>query len=267
MTKNYFGLVLIFYFLSSLFFLDECLAKRIKKNIYTVLEKEVPPSKFDNEGFYKRSFDELSKYLDQSGRTVYGGGYYCMSEKPITAGHIAGSSSQSDIFSKEDTVEIEVKDSMGGCSNGTKYIVVEREGTGVYKIIAELEALEKAVKQTRCVAKFTQVYSVVKRNAEVAYPISSGELKITQLKEIITGKVEAVWGDRVCIRFAAGYNTPEAGAMIYFYEIKDPNNNKEIDPYVVGYGQLIYSSGQYGTVVIKSLGRAVSKGTSITTRF
>ena len=255
-------------FLLASVFCGDSHAKTIKTNVYKVLEKEVPVSKFDKEGFHKRTFDELNIYLSQNTSKVYsGGGYYCLTGRPEMTGTIAGSSSPNGLFSKEDTVEIEVKDAVNGCSRGTKYVVVEKHGTGIYKVTAEMEAVEKAVKETRCVAKFTQVYSVVKRGDEVAYPLSSGNIAVTQIKEIITGKVENIWGDRVCVKFATGYTPPEAGTMIYFYEIKDPQSNKEIDPYVVATGQLIDVSGNYGTAVINSLGRSVSKGTSITTRF
>ncbi len=265
--KTYFKLVFVFIFLLFAFFCNDCSAKTIKKNIYTVLEKEVPSSKFDKEGFYKQSYDELTIYLNQNLSSTYSGGYYCMSQAPEKAGRIVVSNSQSDVFSKEDAVEIEVKDAVAGCSKGTKYIVIERQGTGIYKVMAEMEATEKAVDGKRCVATFTHIYDIIKRDAEVAFPIYSGSMQLTQLKEIVTGKVQNIWGDRVCVKFASGQTIPEAGTMIYFYQIKDPKNGKEVDPYIVAKGQLIYVGGQYGTAVINSSGRSVLNGTPVTTRF
>jgi len=265
--KFYFKLAFVVGFLPLAFFCNDCSAKRMKSNIYTVLEEEVPPSKFDQEGFYKQSFDELSLYLNQHLSSAYSGGYYCMSQKPESAGHIVTSNSKNDAFSKEDIVEIEVKDAVAGCSKGTKYIVIERQATGIYKILAEMEATDKAVDVKRCVAKFNQLYDVVRRDAEVAFPIYSGSMQIKQIKEIVTGKVQNIWGDRVCIKFASGQTLPEAGTIVYFYQIKDPKNGKEVDPFVVAKGQLIYVGGQYGTAVINSSGRSVLNGTPVTTRF
>lgn len=242
-------------------------AKRIKKNIYTVLEKEVPPSKFDNDGFYKRTLSELDLYLERSSREAYAGGYYCMAEQPFMAGFVAGSSVQGTLFSKGDTLEVAVKDAMAGCSKGTAYVVVERHGSGVYKVVAELESVEKALKQGRCVAKVTEIYGPIKRNSEVAYPISSKDVPTVRIMDLITGKVENIWGNRACVKFASGQALPKAGTVVYFYRINDPQNNTEIDPFVVATGKLINVSGQFGTAIIEPSGTPVLKGTSVTTRF
>jgi hypothetical protein len=255
-------------FLMMFFCFTNASAKTIKKNIYTVLEKDVPASKFDEEGFYKRSYDELSIYLDHNKETVYAGGYYCMQGSPLMAGRVIASSSSNTLFSKGESIEIEVKDAVNGCSTGTEYIAVERQGSGVYQVIAEVVATEKALKAGRCVAVVSELYAPLKRNAELAYPLAPKNIPTKQIKDFVTGKVEHVWtGNRACVRFAKGYTAPDAGTILYFYEIKDPDNKKEIDPYVVATGKLIYVHGDYGTVVINASGRIISKGVAVTTRF
>ena len=251
-------------------------AKIMKYNAYTSLEQEIQPSKFDAEGFYKQSYDDLKVYFSQTAPTLYSGGYHCLGQKPDYVGYIMGSNTGKDLFVIGDTAEIEVKDAVNGCIAGTRYVVLESDGSGIYNIIAKMETVEKAVKETRCIAKFTGIYGVVKRNAQIAIPVVNERADTIQMRDIITGRVELVLpskkssanqGDRVCVKFAKGYGMPEAGTILYFYDIKDPRNKKNIDPYKVAVGKLISVSGNYGTAIISSAGRQIYTGTSFTTRF
>lgn len=241
---------------------------------YSLLEKEVPKSKFDKNGFCKSRYANIKKINDQENKKdIYYDGTVCLGDDANLLGKIYGSGKASSLLSTGDELEVEFY-SYRPCSVGDKYVTIDKDMPGVYKITGVLEILDKAVKEKRCIAKIKERYDVIKRNSHISLPItfessateSMDQMQTGKIYKIHSQKVIAVTGDRLCVLFR-NQLAPKAGTIVYFYDIKDPLTGHEIEPYLVAKGKLIYSYSSYGTALIMSANRPITKDLTVTTRF
>lgn len=254
---------------------DQLIRLQSKKRNYSLLEKEVPPSKFDKYGFHKQRYDEaITSNSGGQGVTSYSGGHVCLGNQPDFIGKIAASKKDSSIFHDGDEVEIEFVSSTT-CKTGERYIAVDAEEETVYKISGVLEVVDKALKPNRCVAVVKQVFDLLRRDAKITVPLVF-DTTTSSSAAVQTGKVHkftpslktiAGEGERVCVVFN-NQQAPKPGTIVYFYNIKDPNNaEQEVDPYVVATGKLIHTSGSYGTAVVTASKSPVTQDATVSTRF
>ncbi len=251
------------------------LKKRPNIRNYALLEKENPRSKFDKDGFHKERYESLNK-LNQQELTdaPNAGGIVCLGpDSAQFLGTVLASGKGGSLFSVGNELEIDFT-FFRPCNAGDQYVTLDTDSIGVYKITGLLEIVDKAIKEKRCVAKVIKAYDMVKRGSKVALPIqlasagaeSTAPMQAGKVFKIHTERPMAGEGDRVCVVFL-NQMAPKAGTAVYFYNIKDPLNGNEIDPYIVAKGKLIHSNGSYGTALITSANRPITKDLTVTTRF
>ena len=248
-----------------------------RKNIvrdYSHLEKETPVSKFDKDGFYKSRYSEIKKITEaENKKDSYYGGYVCLGDNAGLLGKISNSGKNSSPLHEGDEMEIEFS-VYRNCVAGEKYVSMDKDVLGVYKITGVLEIVDKAVKERNCVAKVKDTYDAVRRGAYVSLPIqfesshfiSEEPAQIAKIYKLHSDRVIAGTGDRLCILFKDQL-APRAGTIVYFYDTKDPVTGQTVNPYMVAKGKLIYSYSSYGTTLITSSNRPVTKDMAVTTRF
>ncbi len=243
---------------------------------YSVLEREKPASLFDENDFYKSRYRELMASNNTGSVPIFTGGYVCLGEAPTFYGLLESSSKGTNMFSEEDTVDI-FMEKMATCEKGARYAAVEVTDTHVYKINGILEIQDKAFKQGHCVAKVLEIYGLVKRKMQLIkvpeFDTNPKNVSATLIADITSmepyKKELSSENDRICVKFRNNVAAPEPGSMVYFYEIKDPEDGKEVDPYVLAAGQIIHTNKGYATVLVvaSEKARAITKKTIVTTRF
>jgi len=250
-----------------------------RKNIvkdYSHLEKETPISKFDRNGFYKSRYKEMKKLGEtEKKKDNYYGGYVCLGDEAGILGKISNSGKDSGSLVEGEELDVEFT-IYRACIPGEKYVSMDKDVSGVYKITGVLEIVTKSVREKNCIAKVKDTYDVIKRGSFVALPMQfeassffAGPEEIAQMGKIYklhSNKVIAGIGDRICIIFKDQL-APKAGTVVYFYQTKDPVTGQVITPYMVAKGRLIYSYSSYGTTLITSVDRPVTKDMVVTTRF
>jgi hypothetical protein len=122
-----------------------------------------------------------------------------------------------------------------------------------------------------------EIYDVVKRDMHiinvpifVTNPKNIPDTLIADIYSMEPYKKElGSENDRICIKFRNLVVAPEPGTMVYFYEVKDPSNEKEVDPYMIAAGQIIHANKSDATVLVvaSQKARAITKKTIVTTRF
>jgi len=232
---------------------------------YSVLEREKPASLFDENDFYKSRLNELIASNNRGSIPITTGGSVCLGEKPIFQG-----------FLEEDEVDV-LMETMASCEKGTRFAAVEEKESGVYKINGIVEIQGKALKVKHCIAKVLEIYGLVKRDMQLinvpvfdTNPKNVTDALIADISSMEPYKKElGSENDRICVKFRKNITAPEPGSMVYFYEIKDPTNEKELDPYVLAAGQIIHTNKGYATVLVvaSQKARAITKKTIVTTRF
>ncbi len=243
---------------------------------YSHLEKETPASKFDKNGFYKSRYKEMKKLAEvEKKKDTYDGGYVCLGDNAGLLGKISSSGKDSSPLDEGEEMEIEFA-VYRTCVPGEKYISMDRDVLGVYKVTGLLEIVDKSVKEKNCIAKIKNTYDVVKRGSFVALPIQfesssyfagpDEPAQIGKVYKMHSNRVIAGIGDRLCVLFKDQL-APRAGTVVYFYDTKDPVTGQVVTPYMVAKGKLIYSYSSYGTTLITSVNRPITKDMVITTRF
>ncbi len=250
--------------------------RRKKGTDYSILERDKVPSLFDENGFLKSRYGDLIASNNRSFQPVYKGGMVCLGEKPIFQGTLEASSKGTNMFIEDDELQVQMLN-MTTCEKGARYAVVEERPDHIYKINGILEIQDKALKEKRCTAKVLEIYDVVKRDMHIInVPVFDSDPK--NFRDTIIADVYSMEPykkelgseyDRICIKFRKKTNAPEPGTMVYFYEIKDPTNNKELDPYMIAAGQIIHANKSDATVLIVATQKArpITKKTIVTTRF
>ena len=250
-----------------------------RKNIvkdYSGLEKEIPISKFDKQGFYKIRYREMKKLAEvEKKKDIYHGGYVCLGDSAELLGKISNSGRDSSPLNEGEDMEIEFS-VYRTCVPGEQYITMDKDVLGVYKVTGLLEIVDKSVKERNCVAKVKNTYDVVKRGSFVALPIQfesssfftqpEEPVQIAKIYKLHSNKVIAGIGDRLCVLFKDRL-APRAGTVVYFYDTKDPVTGRTVTPYMVAKGKLIYSYSSYGTTLITATNRPITKDMVVTTRF
>ncbi|MEI6093522.1 MAG: hypothetical protein WCQ47_07565 [bacterium] len=241
---------------------------------YYLLEKENPKSKFDKNGFLKSRYETINKINElEKRKDAYYGGTVCLGNEPSLLGKIYGSGKASGLLSTGDELEIEFS-SYRPCNTGEKYVSMDKDSIGVYKITGVLEIMEKGAREKSCIAKVRTNYDMIKRGAFVSSPITFESSAIEISAQAQSGKIYKIHsqmeiagaGDRLCVLFK-NQLAPKAGTVVYFYDVKDPLTGNEIKPYLVAKGKLIYSYSSYGTALIMSANRPITKDLAVTTRF
>jgi hypothetical protein len=240
---------------------------------YSVLEKNAP-SKFDSDGFHKQRYGELGQFTEQENNQdrIYGG-YVCLGENASLLGKVFGSAKNSTLFHEGDNIELAFTNPRS-CNLGDRYITLDGDDTGIYKITGVVEITEKALKEGRCVAQVKEIYDFIKRGSNFTDPLklesagiaSSGSMQVGKVHKLVSQHTIANVGERLCVTFKDSA-APKAGTIVYFYDIKDPVTGLEVDPFLVAKGKLIYSVANYGTALIVSANRPVTKEATVTTRF
>jgi len=243
---------------------------------YSILEREKPASLFDENDFYKSRLNELNASNSRASVPVLTGGYVCLGEVPVFQGLLESSSKGTNMFIEDDEVDV-LMGNMTACEKGAKYAAVEEKETGVYKINGIVEIQDKAVKPRHCLAKVLQLYGLVKRDMQLitvpvfdATPKNINEALVADISSMEPYKKElGSENDRICVKFRNNVTAPASGSMVYFYELKDPTNEKEINPYIIAAGQIIHANKGYATVLVvaSQKARAITKKTTVTTRF
>ncbi|MCX6113573.1 MAG: hypothetical protein NTY22_09930 [Proteobacteria bacterium] len=206
-------------------------------------------------------------------KDMYSGGYVCLGDNAGFLGKIVASGKKSSPFHEGDELEMEFS-IFRPCVAGEKYISMDKDTIGVYKITGVLEIVDKALKDKRCVARVKEIYDVVKRGSYFTLPIqfepsdivSENAMQIGKIYKMHSQRVMASVGERLCVLFKDQL-APKAGTIVYFYDTKDPVTGHEVTPYMVAKGKLIYSYSSYGTAVIMAADRPVTKNLVVTTRF
>lgn len=279
--------LLILFIVFSMMNMADAKSKKVKSSTvshknkvdYSVLEKdEIPPSKFDENGFYTKSLTELNATLkNHSNQYGLSSGYVCAGVPPLFYGHVYGVSSNSLFVAPDEQIEVELL-TMVTCEKGKRFTTVNEDKEGYYKVTGVIEIVDRTAIPNRCTAKVIELYDAVKRDSKFTAPILPTSIAPENAATAMTGDVFGIMppnssiageGDRVCVTFRNA-NAPKPGSVVYFYETKDPTNaEKELSAHILAKGMLIHAQGQYATAVIleSKKDKPVSKKTIVTTRF
>lgn len=243
---------------------------------YSVLEKENPSSKFDEQGFYKPSLNSLASSHNVGTEYIYTGGYLCLGRSPLFSGSVYAVSKPESFVVVGDEIEVKMN-TVNECEKGTRFMTVEKGDHGLYKITGTIELERKSSERGRCIAKVVELFDTIKREEKFTTPLLTQDISPKDATETMaadiygmtpTEKTMAGEGDRVCVKFRTP-SAPEAGTILYFYGEKDPKTGHKMDRYMIATGLVIHSQQKYATAVITAFQKdqPVEKKTKVTTRF
>jgi len=243
---------------------------------YSVLEKDTPPSKFDEHGFYKSSLNELAATQAVAAEYIHPDGYLCLGKNPMFSGNVYAVNKLDSFVVVGDEIEVKMTN-VNECEKGTKFVTVEKGASGIYKVTGTIELERKASTIGRCIAKVVELFATVKRGDKFTAPLLAQDVSPKDAAEAMPAdiyemtppkKMMAGEGDRVCVKFR-NTSAPEAGTVLYFYNEKDPMSGKKMENYVIATGLVLHSQEKYATAVITAFQKdlPVDKKTKVTTRF
>ncbi|MFH1224131.1 MAG: LysM peptidoglycan-binding domain-containing protein [Pseudomonadota bacterium] len=245
-------------------------SKQRKKYVdYSVLEKENPPSKFDEDGFYKQSMNDVAAFQNVGLPERYYGGYLCLGLHPEFSGEITDISNEGVFAALNSVLELKIR-VPADCGQGKRFVTLLKGDQKIYKITSLIEITGKATKPDRCLAKVVELYGAVKKEDKFVPPMLSPSISPKDVSQIMPAEIYEITppvrsiageGDRVCLKFKNVQKAPDAGTKVYFYENRDFG--------VITTGMIIHSQGQNATAVLTSSkdNRSINKKTLVTTRF
>ncbi|MBN1114036.1 MAG: LysM peptidoglycan-binding domain-containing protein [Oligoflexia bacterium] len=246
--------------------------KEEKERDYSVLERELPAPAFDNLGFHKASLQKTSYRSKAS--PGFGGGKIMLGESPDYSGEIYAATTIRNTLLTADNIEIKTSDN-SDCARGTRYVAVENSSGPIYNIAGEIVVTGGTTEKRKCRARITRAYSGMYRGIKLAPPMVQESALVRTESQQITGSIYsldpeekkmAAEGDKLFLRFS-GSGSPMPGTLVYIYEIRDPNTDSRMDPFIIGVAKLLHSSGRYGTATVIASSRVISTRSTVTTRF